>query len=281
MKLYKLSFFSILIFTSCTGQDSTEANVENTPAQTEDIITNELEEEVVPVNLFYAEIDSLSMDQIFRNWKSFTDKEEVIQNYHNGSDFIDRWSDKLWGRCCTEADMRLSEHLTLLVSTSHDSPKYPWSNTRDEDYKTAYVFEEKDSITISIRLNQNEDFYGHYGDDKLEDIISSKDTLMTRFRWSFINGYVKNVKTFEENRRIKTMQVWLNGVHECNVEVLDKPEVQQIVCDFPFFRDDEIELRPVEFYEGTKYDDVCISAIQYSLGYSLNRSIDEKKETWD
>ena len=47
----------------------------------------------------------------------------------------------------------------------------------------------------------------------------------------------------------------------------DIPLIQEFNANFPFFKNDIIKLVPISYYEGSKYNDVCISEIQSSLAH--------------
>lgn len=262
--------FALAVVCSCSNPSiNTEANkTETTKAQ-----VVESEDSVVfkSVETLSAEIDKVAMKQVGRFIEDRSIK-STIDYYHSGYE-VERWSDKMWGRCCTEVDMQFPEWLGYDVSVSHEGSKYPFENALDADYNTAFVFEEKDNITITVKFSNDEDFWKGLFNRPLEEFISKEDTIMSKFQISLINGFSKSEKTFKENARVKEVELWLNGEHMCNVILLDKPDIQMITSNFPFFMDDKVELKPISIYAGSKYDDICISEIQGSLGYSCHPMI--------
>src|SRR5690606_22301988 len=100
--------------------------------------------EEVTVPEFEAVVDKEAMGQIAQ----FSEKQysNAIDLYHSGEEIESTWSDKLWGRCCTEADLNLCEVMSFNLTTSAEGAKYPFSNAIDsqDGYNTAYVFDEKD-----------------------------------------------------------------------------------------------------------------------------------------
>ena len=65
-------------------------------------------------------------------------------------------------------------------------------------------------------------------------------------------------------------------IDQGTVTLLDTPLIQQFEMDFSFFKDDEVTLVPISFYNGSKYDDICISEIQSSLSKITHPSINQK-----
>ena len=230
------------------------------------------------VETFMAEIDYEAMDEITEYYE--TDALTTIEIYNQPVDEVEKWTDKFWGRCCTEADMTFSEYISYSLSVSREGKEYPFDYALDEYYNTAYVFEEKDEVVISVKFNSQIYMYGD-NETKVIDALSAKDTLVTPFRISIINGYVKSEKTWSENGRIKEVELWLNGEHRCNCVLQDVPDAQVIMSNFPFFKNDHVEIKPISFYPGSKYDDICISALQKNLGAITHPDLNENYSIWD
>lgn len=136
---------------------------------------------------------------------------------------------------------------------------------------------------LSIKVEFGGGYWAYANDDEIpaNSIVKATDTIVNPFRISLINGYTKSQKTFDENARVKEVELWLNGEHMCNVELQDVPDVQVIEGNFPFFKDDLVEIKPVAFYEGTKYDDVCISEMQQFLAYIIHPDIKDHYDLED
>ncbi|MEO9534184.1 MAG: hypothetical protein ABJG68_04245 [Crocinitomicaceae bacterium] len=269
--LYPL--LTVLII-ACSGQaeERSSDQLESLPEANEE--RNQDRDRMVDYKETLAIIDTQAMNQVTAYLASSAEL-SVWQKYDQTEDEYANWCDKLWGRCCTEADMRFTERLSYQITTSHDYKAYPFENALDPYYNTAYVFEAKDSIELKVCLDKNENYVLGFNKAPYEK-LSSKDRIHDRFQISIINGYTKTEKTFYENARIKKVELWHNGKHKCNAVILDSPEIQIIKGTFAFHKLDEVRIVPIEYYKGSKYDDVCISAIQLSLGYGANPELDVK-----
>jgi len=269
-------FLLTLGFAACNSPetDSSQEQAIDSTSTTEEI----LETENLPETIYTsAYVDQLAMDNIteYMDATGFT----TFEIYNAPDDEYENWAESFWGRCCTEADMTFSEYLSYKITASHEGKSYPFSYALDEYFNTAYVFEEKDRISISVRFNAETTSY-RKDNAKVIDIIKAKDTLISPFRISLINGYVKSEKAYHENARIAEVELWLNGEHQCNCSLLDTPEAQVISGNFPFFKNDLVEIKPVEFYKGSVYDDVCLSAIQFNLGDITHPDVNKNYSIW-
>lgn len=235
---------------------------------------NQERDRIIDYELRNAVVDSQAMNQLSHSFSAHDDW-SIWEKYEQSEGEYNNWCEKLWGRCCSEAELRFTEKLFYAISTTHDYEVYPFENAIDEFYNTAYVFDANDSIEIHIKL-KGEEAEGMIFNKTPFDMLTKNDRIHNRFNISLINGYAKSEKTFNENARIKKVQLWLNGVHKCNALLLDSPEIQLIKGTFAFHKLDKVKLVPVAYYPGTKYDDVYISAIQLSLGHSANAKLDEK-----
>ena len=203
------------------------------------------------------------------------------QLYDQTLDEVDSWTDKLWGRCCTEADMRFSEFLGFDLSCETTNVKYPFSLALDNLFATCFAFKEQENISISVSFKGDNDMYGRLTNKTGSDLIGDLDTIQSVFQISIVNGYAKSEKTYVENGRIKEVELWLNGAHKCNCLLIDTVAIQIIQGNFPYFKNDVIEMVPISYYSGTKYDDVCISAFQKKLGYGAHPNLDKLSRHWN
>lgn len=211
-----------------------------------------------------ATIDSISLKEIKRY---IEDELPTIYDYYKKEtiDPVAIWSDKLFGRCCTEADLNYSELLEFKITANTNNIKYPSTNLSDNTYSTAYVFKENQDAGIVVKLNRDEEAHEYHTKLRIDDVLKVNDTLLSPFRLSLVNGYVKSEKTFKENGRVKELKAFLNNTYQGTVELQDTPLIQEFELNFSFFKNDEVTLIPISFYKGTKYDDICISEIQSSL----------------
>ncbi|EZH73413.1 hypothetical protein ATO12_15855 [Aquimarina atlantica] len=244
------------------------------------IITSKLDEKQ---KITIATIDSVSINEI----EQFTDKElSTIYEYyqHEKIDEVAIWSEKLFGRCCTEADLDYSELLFFDITTNSMNKKYPFENLSDKTYRTTFVFEENENTAISIRLNRNNKWHKTQTNLLVDDVLKTNDTILYPFRLSIVNGYVKSDKTFKENGRVKKIKVFLNNNYQDTVQLQDTPLVQEFNLDFIYSKNDVVTLMPISYYKGTKYSDICISEIQSSLSRITHPSINRKykvRELWE
>ena len=275
-----LIFLMTLMFFSCNSDTESEGEVSNND-ETEESTTNPedtlITEELPIVPEFTAVVDKEAMDQVGQYVEG--DYNSAFELYHSEGEIEGKWTDKLWGRCCTEADLSLCEVMSFNVEASSEGSKYPWSNaTSSEDaYNTTYVYKVDDDLEITVSLDLRDDqWLGPWEEHGPLSKIIGDDTIMSRFQFSLINGYVKSEKTFKENARVEWVELWLNGELKCLVKLLDTPEIQMIEGNFPFMKDDEVTIVPVSTYAGSKYDDICISSVQTSLGYSCDLELLKK-----
>ena len=237
------------------------------------VFNREVYTEKYPVTL--ATIDSVSVGEI----KQFTDRNLLTIFDHYKKERIDEveiWSEKMFGRCCSEADMDYSELLEFDITAIPRKEKYPFSHLSDKTYGTAFVFKEQEKTEIYIKLNRNDETHKYFTELELDEVLLANDTLLKPFKLSLVNGYVKSEKTFTENGRIKELNVFLNDSYKGTIALIDTPVVQEFQLDFLFTKNDVVKLVPVTFYKGTTYDDVCISEIQSSLSQSTHPSINKK-----
>lgn len=258
-----LCFTMLLISAACNSTDN-GATDSVSSVETEGVdLTNEFVDLEPSVPITQAFVDQVALDEITEYLE--VDGLSTLEIYARPVDETEKWADTFWGRCCTEADMSFTEYLSYQVTASHEGKAYPFANALDQDYSTAFVFKEADQIRINVKFNPETTSY-RSDNPKIIDLIEATDTLVNPFRISLINGYVKSENTYAENARIAEVELWLNGEHKCNCNLLDTPDPQVILGNFPLFKNDVVELKPIRFYKGSKYDDICISAIQFNLG---------------
>jgi len=164
------------------------------------------------------------------------------------------------------------------LSDDSNNKSYPSSNLSDTQYRTTYAFKENQNIEISLKLDLNSSRHLTMTDLSVDKVLKPNDTLLKPFKLSLVNGYVKSEKTFKQNGRVKTMDIFLNNNYKGTVQLLDTPIAQEFEIDIVFFKNDVIKLIPKSYYTGTKYDDICISEIQTNLGAITHSSLNEKYE---
>ncbi|WP_405206385.1 NADase-type glycan-binding domain-containing protein [Aquimarina sp. LLG6339-5] len=237
---------------------------------------NERTKELI-VETIKATIDKESILEI-TGGESFDEVD--IYKYYNQEieDEVEIWSEKMFGRCCTEADLTYSEVLSFSINCQLENNEYPIRNLSDRKYLTSYVFKEGSNPSINLKLDMDNNYFSENFYPKLSPrkVLKETDTLLFPFRLSLVNGYTKSKDIFLKNGRVKSLKVFLNSNHIANVLLLDTPLVQEFKLDAVFTKNDEITLSPISYYEGTKYNDVCISEIQTSFSKIAHPNINIK-----
>ena len=106
-----------------------------------------------------SKIDSVSLAEI----KQYTEepKNSIFDYYAiEKIDEYSIWSDKMFGRCCTEADLSYSELLKYEITANVNNNKYPHSNLSDFSYQSAYVFKENENTYRLFILYTWTPFFG-------------------------------------------------------------------------------------------------------------------------
>lgn len=187
---------------------------------------------------------------------------EAYQFRKDNEDY-DVWSEKLFGRCCTEADLLYSETLMWQITSDIENPKYPASQLTDTWFTKAYVFKENQQPKINIRLDlDRKSLRESYGSKSHKDLLKSEDTIAYPLDLSLVNGYTKSLDLYKDNGRVKAMNVFHNGNLKAVVELMDSPEIQRFSLQLAFMKEDVVTLQPISFYKGLRSDDVCLSEIQ-------------------
>ncbi|WP_298545035.1 hypothetical protein [uncultured Aquimarina sp.] len=211
-----------------------------------------------------ATIDSVSISEI----KQYSEEFPTIFDYYKYEkiDKVDVWSDKMFGRCCSNTDLTFNENLFFKIDSNFNDNRYPISNLSDTRYSTAYVFKPGAKVKINLQLDLSSDKSFLSGKYSNKNLLKPNDLIMKPIKLSVINGYVKSKALFYQNARVKEMKVYVNNIYKETVILLDTPLVQQFEVDAVFKTNDTITLEPITFYKGSKYDDICISEIQTNLG---------------
>lgn len=225
-------------------------------------------------DLILATIDSVSLSQI----KQYSSPYESIYDYYKFEtvDEVEIWSDKMYGRCCTEADLSYSELLDFDIRANIKNVKYPVSNLSDRTYRTAYVFKEGENVEITIKLKKLSDNHFYHTNLSVDEVLKPTDTILKPFRLSLVNGYTKSEEIFNKYGSVKTMEIYLNNNYKNTILLQNTPLIQEFAVDMVFTKNDVIKLVPVLYYKGTTYNDICISEIQSSLAEITHLSLNEK-----
>jgi len=161
------------------------------------------------------------------------------------------------------------------LQSSSLGEKYNSFNLCDGKLETAWVEGVKgDGIGEWVKISIN----------AYSSLAEYTTTPFTIEKLGVIPGYAKNMKTWLENNRVKTLLViihspppsapakneWvvlrLNLKDEMKVQLFDVPNDKIAANDNPMVK--EIWLKIEEVYKGTKYDDTCISEFIAIGGFS-------------
>ncbi len=220
-------------------------------------------------NIIFSNIDSVSLSEIKQYVKT---KKTIYDYYHFDDESV--WSEKMFGRCCSNTDLRFTENLFLKVNSNISNKKYPINHASDTEYLTSFAFKPSDQVRITLYLDKDNSFIeGKYSN---KNILKDDEIIMHPIKLSIINGYVKSEDTFYENGRVKTMDVYVNNQYKQTVVLIDTPLIQEFKINSIFKTNDTISLVPTTYYKGTKYEDICISEIQTNLGQTALKSLNEK-----
>lgn len=220
-----------------------------------------------------SKIDSESIKEI----KKYIGNElPSIYDYYRQEETGDymTWSDKMFGRCCSNTDLTFNENLFFKISSNLNDEKYPITNLSDTQYSTAFVFKSNSEVKIYLQLDLDKSFLqGKYSN---KNLFNSDDIIMNPIKLSLINGYVKTKALFYENGRVKELEVYVNNRFIQTILLMDSPLVQEFEINAIFKTNDIITLEPKTYYKGTKYDEICISEIQSNLGETALPSLNKK-----
>ena len=148
-----------------------------------------------------------------------------------------------WYCAAVILDFKSSSRLPTSKSNS-----YAAKNVHDFDLQTAWATNKNKGIGETVTL-----------DFKPSEILSINQL-------TFYNGYQKSEATFKNNSRVKKATLSVNGEKLYNLELKDTEVAQVFDLGKHFLRGDgrfTIELQILEIYPGEKYNDLCISEINF------------------
>ena len=250
----------LLLLFSCGEKEIKKTSVNSTKSNLEVVVDS-------------SKVDSISISEI----KRFSNKEyPSIFGYYQEERTGDytTYSEKLFGRCCSNADISFTENLFFKITSNFQNKKYPASNLSDTQYLTTYVFKETSNVKISLQLDLDHSFLtGKYSN---KNLLKPEEVIMNPIRISLINGYTKSKELFYKNSRVKEMAIYVNDEYQQTVVLMDTPLPQEFAVDAIFKTNDVISLVPKTYYSGSDYDDICISEIQTNLGKTGLPILNEK-----
>jgi len=98
------------------------------------------------------------------------------------------------------------------------------------------------------------------------DILGSGEPWRMFLDFTIVNGYAKNLSTWNNNNRVKTLHMYRNGVLIAKIQLHDVPNEQKVNLKELGYKNypnigEIIEFEIVEVYKGKKYDDTAISLL--------------------
>lgn len=162
-----------------------------------------------------------------------------------------------------------------LYSDRIEASSFAWGNYNrfHENYHPNYLMD-GDPVTTWL-----EDADGN-GIGEWVRIATSPITGSTKLRLRMQNGYHKSKSLFKKNSRVKSMELKVlpDGPTK-TFEVADSMEWQELEMDFDSMTVEGIELKMLEAYGGTKYEDLCISDVElYVTGLTPENPAFEAKK---
>ena len=276
----------VLILFSCSEKEGGKPMINQSKIIAEKIVDSAKVEktEKVEVNSFdkkkdvsddkNVKIDSVTISEI----KDLTEKElpSIFDYYHleKTIDEYEIWSDKLFGRCCSNTDLSFTQNLYFKITSTFQNKKYPASNLSDTRYLTTYAFKKESNVIINLQLDMDNSFLqGKYSN---RNLLKPDEIIMNPIRLSLVNGYGKSKQLFYKNGRVKEMEIHVNSEYKQTVTLIDTPSPQEFTIDAIYKTKDVISLVPKTYYSGEEFDDICISEIQTNLGETALLFLNEK-----
>ena len=281
---YCFSLFICLVMLGCSSPGSEHKANSNNSQQIATVPVNQAAPKPLGAGSIKAILDQSNLSDLTdgvhnKNYKSVFD----YYRHRKEEDDYDVWTENLFGRCCTEADLLYSETLQFSISSDIKNPKYPASQLTDTWFTKAYAFKDTQSPKIDIRVDlKTEDTRRTaYGIKQHKEVLKAEDTIAYPFNISLVNGYTKSVDLYKANARVKELKVFHNDQPKGTVLLMDSPEIQRFSLDLAFLKNDVITLQPISFFKGLKFDDVCISEIQSCVCESGHQSINQKYSAYE
>ena len=136
---------------------------------------------------------------------------------------------------------------------------YNWHNATDGSKMTAWCFKEQDLDDNPLFIKKI-----NYPIIKEHEMIQTKkfDSPIYVTKISIINGFAKNSNTFSTNSRVKTIELTINNKTQV-ITLKDSAEKQTFNLIDKADIGKGISFKIIDYYNGSKYDDICISEIGF------------------
>ncbi|SNR17403.1 NADase-type glycan-binding domain-containing protein [Tenacibaculum jejuense] len=149
---------------------------------------------------------------------------------------------------------KVSASSTLSAKTKNS---YTTKNLIDFDTNTAWV-EGKNDSGIKERITY-----------KVTDILGDAESWRMSLDATIVNGYTKNLNTWKNNNRVKSFNMYRNGILIAQINLNDTPKAQKInfgeigYQNFPNIGE-TFEFEITGIYPGNKFDDTAVSLFIFS-----------------
>jgi hypothetical protein len=136
---------------------------------------------------------------------------------------------------------------------------YDWHHATDGSKMTAWCFKEQDLNKNSLLIKKI-----NYTFKKEHGMIQTKkfDFPIYVTKISIINGFAKNSNTFYTNSRVKTIELTINKKTQV-ISLIDSAEKQTFDLIEKVDIGKGISFKIIDYYNGSKYNDICISEIGF------------------
>lgn len=211
---------------------------------------------IKPYKLEKTWINKMSEQEFLKRYKIFekswkdkltADEEKLVEGF---SEAHSNYWDPLGGGCswyCGGSVDKISASSTL---ESSGKISYDPKNLHDFNIKTAWV---ENKIDYGI---------GEY----IEYVFSNENPRINEI--IILNGYAKSDKSFTENSRVKSLELFVNDEYLLTLELKDNRLLQKFKLPVLGRYNDKkgkwiLKLVVKEIYEGSKYKDTAISEIYF------------------
>ena len=226
---------------SDSSEEEDTSEVSTTPEDTEEVVTEDADtaEEIV--------VEDASQEE------NATAKEDTsLDKVTNGK------SDNQAGLDDTGTQTRKTiDEVTFIVSASSSLVENVSGVTKDH---SPLNLGDNDANTAWVE--------GATGDGIGEWVQLEGDGLFSLESMQITNGYTGSETLYEKNNRVKKLKITADNGQSKEIELTDGIlQTQSVVLNFKDIQSVKIEI--LEVYEGSKYEDLCISELQFN-GISLH-----------
>ena len=230
------TYILLLMVLSANAQQSLEPHLEINPdlwSRNEEILSILEKNKVIEEKMAVSGVDSLTEEE-----ETFLADNEMVQ-----SPFSTDVPGCSWYCAAAIQEVKSSSNLRSSQSNSYA----PW-NAHDFDLQTAWATDKNKGIGETLTFN------------------FKPSEILTVNYLKFYNGYQKSKTTFKNNSRVKRAALYINGKHKFNLEIEDIEAAQVFELGEWLLEGEDkftVALKILEIYPGEKYNDLCVSEINF------------------